>query len=61
LTGAEAAKRRNEFGPNMITPPKRKHWIVKFKETFFGGFQTMMIGGFILCLIVFGLSNGEDH
>ena len=60
LTSIEAEKRRLDFGPNLITPPKKMHWFLKFLIAFFGGFQLMLIGGSVLCFTLYGLSEGTD-
>lgn len=41
------------LGKNLITPPKLRHWFVKFLISLVSGFQLMMWVGAILCLIVY--------
>lgn len=56
LGSAEHARRLEQYGPNLITPPKQTHWLIKFLLLLVGGFQMMMWFGAILCFIVYGLS-----
>jgi magnesium-transporting ATPase (P-type) len=60
LSTEERARKLEEFGPNLITPPKKTHWLIKFLFTLIGGFQLMMWIGAILCFVVYGISNATD-
>jgi sodium/potassium-transporting ATPase subunit alpha len=60
LTSAEAEARLAKYGKNVITPPPQTHWLIKLLLLLVGGFQLMMIGGGILCFIVYGISGGKD-
>ena len=60
LSTAEALDKERVHGKNQITPPKTRHWLIKFLLTLVGGFQLMLWFGSILCFIVFGLTHGED-
>jgi len=52
LTAAEAKKRLDEDGPNLLTPPKRDPWWIKLLQQLVGGFSTLLWVGSILCFIV---------
>lgn len=60
LTLQEHERRLQEYGPNRITPVKQKHWIIKLFLNMIGGFQLFLWAGFILCLIVFFITNNTD-
>eukprot|EP00300_Choanocystis_sp_HF-7_P020371 c20577_g1_i1.p1 GENE.c20577_g1_i1~~c20577_g1_i1.p1 ORF type:complete len:1182 (+),score=331.57 c20577_g1_i1:110-3655(+) len=60
LSVEEAARRLKENGPNMLTPPPKQHWVVKFVKMLIGGFQMMLWVAAVLCFAVFGVSKGED-
>jgi len=60
ISAAEAQKRLAIYGPNAITPPKTRHWFVKFLLNLVGGFQLMLWFGSVLCFVVFGLTNATD-
>jgi sodium/potassium-transporting ATPase subunit alpha len=55
LSTAEAQKRLLENGPNMLTPPKKRHWILRFIDLLMGLFNLLLIicgiGAFILYAI----------
>lgn len=51
----EHDKRLQQYGPNLITPPKQMHPLLKFLIILIGGFQLMLWGGAILCFVVVGL------
>ncbi|CUG88541.1 P-type H+-ATPase, putative, partial [Bodo saltans] len=56
LTSDEVQERLLQYGKNLITPPPTTHWLVKILMLLCGGFQVMMIGGGILCFIVYAIS-----
>lgn len=60
LSEVEAAKRLQQYGPNLITPPKTMHWLVKFVMNLLGGFQMMLWIGAVLCFVVYGITKAED-
>ena len=49
LTTFDANKRLEENGPNMLTPPKKKHWFFRFLD--------LLLGLFNLILIFCGIAN----
>ncbi|KAJ3416269.1 hypothetical protein HDV05_002559 [Chytridiales sp. JEL 0842] len=55
LSVAEAAKRLEENGPNMLTPPKRKHPFLKFLEILLGLFNLLLIVSGILSFIILAI------
>eukprot|EP00300_Choanocystis_sp_HF-7_P018430 c20036_g1_i2.p1 GENE.c20036_g1_i2~~c20036_g1_i2.p1 ORF type:complete len:1130 (+),score=293.90 c20036_g1_i2:316-3705(+) len=60
LSSEEAARRLTENGPNMLTPPPKTHWVIKFLRTLWGGFQLMLWVAAVLCFAVYGVSKGTD-
>ena len=61
LTSAEQQGLLLKHGPNEITPPKTRHWFVKFLLSLVTGFQALMNIGAVLCLIVFFISGLTDR
>lgn len=56
LTTNQHEAKLARFGKNLITPPPKMHWFVKFLRILIGGFQLMLWVGAVLCYIVYGLS-----
>ena len=48
-------------GPNLITPVESRHWFVKFLINLVGGFQLFLWAGFILCVVVYCITNFTDY
>jgi len=61
LTDDVIAKRREEDGPNQLTPPKTTPEWVKFLAQMFGGFATLLWVGSILCFIAFGVQKSQEE
>lgn len=61
LTEDEAERRLERDGPNMLTPPPRTPWWVKFAEHLFGGFALLLWAGSILCFIVYGINGDVEN
>ncbi|KAJ3113569.1 hypothetical protein HDU96_003267 [Phlyctochytrium bullatum] len=55
LSAAEAAKRLEENGPNMLTPPKKKHPFFKFMECLLGVFNLMLIASGVAAYITLAI------
>ncbi|KAJ3230369.1 hypothetical protein HDU78_008344 [Chytriomyces hyalinus] len=43
LTSTEAAKRLVEYGPNALTPPKKRHWLLRYLDLVLGLFNLLLI------------------
>ncbi|KAJ3202682.1 hypothetical protein HDU82_007181 [Entophlyctis luteolus] len=56
LSAEEAAKRLLENGPNCLTPPKKRHWILRFLDILLGLFNMMLIVSGIACYILLGIN-----
>ncbi|KAJ3351292.1 hypothetical protein HDU83_009019 [Entophlyctis luteolus] len=61
LTTAEAAKRLLENGPNCLTPPKKRHWLLRFLDILLGLFNMMLIVSGIACYILLGINYAENY
>ncbi|KAJ3298821.1 hypothetical protein HDU79_005193, partial [Rhizoclosmatium sp. JEL0117] len=61
LTAAEAAKRLAENGPNMLTPPKKRHWILRFLDILMGLFNVMLLVSGIFCYILLGINYSANY
>jgi hypothetical protein len=61
LTPEIHEERLRTNGPNIITPVPKMHWIVKFILNLIGGFQIFLWAGFILCVIVYCITNYVDY
>ena len=61
LSSEEHAIRLDKYGPNLITPAKQMHWIIKLILNMVGGFQLFLWAGGILCLIVFFITSETDY
>lgn len=48
LTSAEAAKRLVEYGPNALTPPKKRNPFLRYLDFLMGLFNLLLIGAGIL-------------
>lgn len=55
LSSAEAKKRLERDGLNMLTPPERQHWFWKAFAHIAGGFAILLWIGSALCFIVYGI------
>ena len=61
MTTANADKRRQEEGLNMLTPPKQvSQWILLFREMT-GFFAILLWLGAILCFLSYGLQKQADN
>ncbi|KAJ3059571.1 hypothetical protein HDU98_004442, partial [Podochytrium sp. JEL0797] len=60
LSAAEAAKRLLEYGPNCLTPPKKRHWLLRFFDILFSLFNLMLIVSGIACYILLGINYAEN-
>jgi sodium/potassium uptake antiporter P-type ATPase alpha subunit len=61
LTNSEHAARLARDGPNKLTPPKEKPWILKQIPHFVGGFQILMLAGGAMCMVTYAISNPHDN
>ncbi|KAI9345029.1 hypothetical protein BDR26DRAFT_818675 [Obelidium mucronatum] len=61
LTAAEAAKRLAENGPNQLTPPKKRHWLLRFLDILLGLFNLMLIISGIACYILLGINYEANY
>ncbi|KAJ3280654.1 hypothetical protein HDU79_011482, partial [Rhizoclosmatium sp. JEL0117] len=61
LTAAEAAKRLLENGPNMLTPPKKRHWILRFLDILMGLFNLMLLVSGVLCYVLLGINYAANY
>ncbi|KAJ3290167.1 hypothetical protein HDU79_003473 [Rhizoclosmatium sp. JEL0117] len=61
LTAAEAAKRLLEYGPNCLTPPKKRHWILRFLDILSGLFNVMLIVSGVACYILLGINYAANY
>jgi len=55
LTTEEAAKRLQEHGPNTLTPPRKRHWILKYLDRLLGLFNLLLIASGILTYVVYAI------
>lgn len=56
LSAVSRKEKLAEYGPNRLTPPKQRHWFVKFLWSLVGGFQAMMWIAATACFIVYGIT-----
>ncbi|KAJ3072254.1 hypothetical protein HDU98_003950 [Podochytrium sp. JEL0797] len=61
LTAAEAAKRLLEYGPNCLTPPKKRHWLLRFLDVLFGLFNLMLIVSGFACYVLLGINYAANY
>ncbi|KAJ3062449.1 hypothetical protein HDU98_001691, partial [Podochytrium sp. JEL0797] len=61
LSPAEAAKRLLEYGPNCLTPPKKRHWLLRFLDILFSLFNFMLILSGIACYILLGIDYSANY
>lgn len=62
MTSAAAAKRLEEDGPNLLTPPKVIPWYVKLAKQFLNFFAILLEVAAVLCFIGYGLdSSSKDN
>ncbi|KAJ3192007.1 hypothetical protein HK101_007183 [Irineochytrium annulatum] len=55
LTSEEAARRLQEYGPNMLTPPKKRNAFLRFCDILFGLFNLMLIIAGVAAYIVLAI------
>ncbi|KAJ3062448.1 hypothetical protein HDU98_001690 [Podochytrium sp. JEL0797] len=60
LSAVEAAKRLLEYGPNCLTPPKKRHPLLRFLDILFSLFNLMLIVSGIACYILLGINYAEN-
>jgi sodium/potassium-transporting ATPase subunit alpha len=60
LKPAEAFERSQVYGPNTLTPPKRKHVLIKFLECLGNMFNVMLILAGILEYILLAMDPVEN-
>ncbi|KAI8903615.1 hypothetical protein EDD86DRAFT_272276 [Gorgonomyces haynaldii] len=57
LSAQEAVTRLSKFGPNALTPPKKKNAILQFLEYLMGLFNVMLLISGIACYILYGIDS----
>lgn len=57
LSTDEAAKRLEQYGPNVLTPPPQQNECLKFIGHLTGFFSILLWVGAILCFISYGLKS----
>ncbi|KAI9002514.1 hypothetical protein DFJ74DRAFT_695887 [Hyaloraphidium curvatum] len=60
LTTAEATKRLVEYGPNALTPPKKRHPILRYLDFLSGLFNVLLIGAGVLSYIVYAVDPANN-
>ncbi|TPX31362.1 hypothetical protein SmJEL517_g05314 [Synchytrium microbalum] len=55
LTSEVAAQRLEQYGPNVLTPPKKTHWFIKFMEHLLSLFNALLIVSGILTYVLYGI------
>ncbi|KAJ3080309.1 hypothetical protein HK102_003144, partial [Quaeritorhiza haematococci] len=60
LDNTEASRRSEQYGPNVLTPPKKKHPIVKYLECLSQLFNLLLILAAILLFILLGIDPVEN-
>ncbi|KAJ3071200.1 hypothetical protein HDU98_005682 [Podochytrium sp. JEL0797] len=61
LTAADAAKRLLEYGPNCLTPPKKRHWFLRFMDILLGLFNLMLIVSGIACYVLLAINYAANY
>jgi sodium/potassium-transporting ATPase subunit alpha len=60
LTSEQAAQLLTEYGPNILTPPSKRHWILKFWDCLKSLFNLLLIFAGILEYILLGINFHEN-
>ncbi|KAJ3067691.1 hypothetical protein HDU98_009109 [Podochytrium sp. JEL0797] len=61
LTADDAAKRLLEYGPNCLTPPKKRHWFLRFMDILLGLFNLMLIVSGIACYVLLAIDYSANY
>lgn len=61
LTAAEAAKRLVEYGPNALTPPKKRSPILRYLDFLMGLFNLLLIGAGVLTYVVYAVDPANNY
>lgn len=60
LSSQEAASRLLKYGPNCLSPPKKKHVILQFLDHLLGLFNVMLLVSGIACYVLYGIDPLEN-
>ena len=60
LSTEDAAKRLENYGKNMLTPPPQEHECIKFMRHLTGFFSLLLWFGSVLCFISYSLDNSSQ-
>jgi sodium/potassium-transporting ATPase subunit alpha len=61
LTSEMAEERFNAYGPNSLTPPKKKSMWLKLLLHLAGGFSLLLWAGSLLCFIVYAIDSSVEN
>lgn len=53
ITDDEAAERLQRFGPNMLSPPAKKHAILIYLDHLLGLFNVMLLVSGVACYVIY--------